>query len=311
MPTAAGIQPMVHLRGNRATGYGGDVATGPARIAFAAGDPAGMAIVAGLSSIAVPGMVTLSYTLAIYDGCGAIVRGSTDLVVRVRVCPTSAGSTSEAVKAGEAAKCSDSSSLLSSTYYPVDAATGLCHVSDQQPLACSISAAAILVHFSIPALTQAGLSPLVHRVECHPCGLGQQRKEFPTTGRPTVWLCADCTEQQYVIDSNNVQHWCQDCPNGAMCNGSGLVGRVAESVWVPDNTTGQYRLVYCPPGYELINTDPATGTFSDFVQSCRPCKASFYCPGNQASRIACPSETYSPERSNSSAACTPVVFVQV
>jgi hypothetical protein len=62
VPTAAGIQPMVHLRDNRANGYGGDVATGPARIAFAAGDPAEMAIVAGLSSIAVPGMVTLSYT---------------------------------------------------------------------------------------------------------------------------------------------------------------------------------------------------------------------------------------------------------
>ncbi len=308
VPTSAGVQPLVRLRGNSADGYGGDVATAPARIAFAPGDPTGLANAAGLSSYAVPGLVTLSFTLAIYDGSGAIVRGAADLVIRVRVCPTSANSSSEALEMGF---CSDSVSLLPATFYPVDAVTGLCNASNQQPLACSVSSAAVIVQFSLAALTQAsGLVPLVHLVRCLPCGPGQQRKEN-SAGTPAVWVCADCTIQQYVIDSNNVQYGCQDCPVGAFCNGSGLVGRVPGSVWVPDDATGQYRLMYCPPGYELINTDPVTGIFSSTVQACELCKARYYCPGSISKGIACPSGTYSPDGSNSSAACFEIFFVQV
>jgi hypothetical protein len=308
VPTAAGVQPLVSLKGNSAAGYGGDVATAPARIAFAPGDPAGLAAAAGQSNFAVPGEITLSFALAIFDGSGTIVRGAVDLVVRVRVCPTSANSTSEAIGAEE---CSDSASLLPATFYPVDAATGYCYVSNQQPLACSVSAEAVIVHFSLGAVTQAaGLPPLVHHVWCLPCGPGQQRKESTAAGRPVVWVCSDCTKQQYVIGSNNVKFGCQDCPAGATCDGSALVGNVAGSVWVPDHAIGQYRLTYCPPGYELINTDQFTGIYSHIVQTCELCRATYYCPGNGDPSITCPSGTYSPVGSNSSSACVTVYFVQ-
>ena len=43
--------------------------------------------------------------------------------------------------------------------------------------------------------------------------------------------------------------------SGAVCDGSTLLGLVAESIWVPDYATGTYLLIYCPVGYIVERTN--------------------------------------------------------
>jgi hypothetical protein len=63
---------------------------------------------------------------------------------------------------------------------------------------------------------------------------------------PVSQQCLPCKAQQYIIDSNNPLIVCQECPIGAICDGSSLRGRVSGSVWTPDNRSGTFILRYCP-----------------------------------------------------------------
>ncbi len=58
--------------------------------------------------------------------------------------------------------------------------------------------------------------------------------------------CVSCQPDEYILDPNNPRFICQPCPIGAVCDGSSLHGLVKGSVWVADNSLGQYRLVGCP-----------------------------------------------------------------
>jgi hypothetical protein len=299
VPTAAGIQPLVQFRSNFATGYGNDIATSPARMAFANSDAA---TTKESPFQMTPGLSYLNYTLVIYDGRGNLVRGIADLVVRMRACPSPA-----AVKA---VVCEDNAqALLPVAFYAVEFTTGLCHIEGQEFLHCAVSAPAVQVQFSLAGDNQ--VVPLVQQIGCVACGPGQARYLEPSPTGLIAWECQVCSSGQYVLNSSESVDGCQDCPVGAICSGGLFVGSVVGSVWVEDNKTGQYLLVSCPPGYELINEDTDTGAFSAIAQECRLCPTSFYCTGGDTAPQQCPPSTFAPSGSNGSDACTLAYIVQV
>ena len=80
------------------------------------------------------------------------------------------------------------------------------------------------------------------------------------------------------------------CPDGVL-----FEPIIAGSGWVAQN--GIFLLQSCPPGYELV------------AQQCTICPASSYCKGGSESRALCRDGLFSVPGSNSSTACSPVVFV--
>ena len=89
--------------------------------------------------------------------------------------------------------------------------------------------------------------------------------------------CEPCRADQYLLDSTNPAHRCQDCPAGAACNGSALASRVPGAVWAADAASGRYVLQSCPPGYQRLNTDDGSGAFSHAAQVARALTAACDC----------------------------------
>ena len=61
-----------------------------------------------------------------------------------------------------------------------------------------------------------------------------------------IQQCFRCSQNQYILNSNNPSYSCMDCPVGAICDGSSLRGIVPGSMWKADLTTGEYILQSCP-----------------------------------------------------------------
>eukprot|EP00961_Rhodomonas_salina_P297024 3936872-Rhodomonas_salina.10 len=82
--------------------------------------------------------------------------------------------------------------------------------------------------------------------------------------------CKPCLQTEYVMDPNRDS--CTACPNGAVCDGSGLVARAepAGAVWVADMEQRIYRLLSCPTGYRVVNSS-ADGVFAQQLQQCSAC----------------------------------------
>ena len=120
--------------------------------------------------------------------------------------------------------------------------------------------------------------------------------------------CVPCKDNQYILGSDDPKFECQNCPLGAVCNGTSLKGTIKGSTWIPNVTSGQYILTSCPAGYEILNTDKR-GSFSAENQECHLCPAMFYCWGGTAARLVCPSGSFAESGANSSASCTPAIFV--
>jgi hypothetical protein len=58
--------------------------------------------------------------------------------------------------------------------------------------------------------------------------------------------CAPCAKIQYILNSNDPKFSCQNCPIGAVCDGSTLKGLVEGSVWEGNLEAGVYILKSCP-----------------------------------------------------------------
>uniref|UniRef100_A0A7S0MMX6 NEK6-subfamily protein kinase n=1 Tax=Cryptomonas curvata TaxID=233186 RepID=A0A7S0MMX6_9CRYP len=128
---------------------------------------------------------------------------------------------------------------------------------------------------------------------------------------PTAQQCLPCKSNQYILNSESPAFACQDCPKGAVCNGTSLTGLVENSVWQADFDQGLYILKSCPPGYEFHNTSGALNTFSSTYQECRLCRPSFYCLGGYSEALSCPVETYSFDGSRAASSCVVVLYVAV
>jgi hypothetical protein len=122
--------------------------------------------------------------------------------------------------------------------------------------------------------------------------------------------CVQCSADEYILDTNSSKYSCQKCPVGGVCDGASFQGAVQESVWKPNVRLGQYILIHCPPGYELLNTI-RNGVFSHVNQECSICPPSYFCVGGNTSRRPCPFGSFVESGANSSISCIPVVFVNL
>jgi hypothetical protein len=113
--------------------------------------------------------------------------------------------------------------------------------------------------------------------------------------------CLVCSDGYYILNSNNSQYVCQQCPEGAECINHVFTSKVKGAVWQADVISGVYRLKSCPPGYEM---QPS-------IQNCSPCSSGSYCIGGSAPGALCSLGSFSDPGSNSSSACFPAVFVAV
>ena len=103
----------------------------------------------------------------------------------------------------------------------------------------------------------------------------------------------------------------QDCPIGARCNGSDLVGLVNGSSWIPDPKTGRYVLKACPPGYEISQAGNGNTSFEELAQACNLCPVEYYCIGGVAQRTACPDGNFAPAGSKTADKCQSATFVKI
>ena len=86
---------------------------------------------------------------------------------------------------------------------------------------------------------------------------------------------------------------------GGNCSGQTFVPLTEGSVW--NIVNGEYQLVSCPLGHEVVST----------VQACERCIAGYFCIGGSTARAACPAGTFSLPEANSSSACQSAVFILV
>eukprot|EP00961_Rhodomonas_salina_P176883 2384811-Rhodomonas_salina.1 len=114
-------------------------------------------------------------------------------------------------------------------------------------------------------------SSVAVRVTCKPCGAGQELQRSEPSGAPTrkVWTCNACPPDHYIV---SLEAGCKRCPVGAMCNGSALVGALAGSVWVPDESMGVMWLQSCPAGHAVL-FDDGYASFDAERQQCVECAA--------------------------------------
>ena len=101
--------------------------------------------------------------------------------------------------------------------------------------------------------------------------------------------CSECVAGTYSVDplagTSSVQPSCFNCPQSATCAGGDSVQFPHSSgVWVV--FSGFYKLVSCPVGYQLINTNEL-GKFSIDVQTCRECSTDQYILDSNSSNFTC------------------------
>jgi hypothetical protein len=218
LPVGSGSSTFAQFDSNTASKYGNDVATESSTLSF----------VGQQQFHYIPGQESLNFTVGMLDSMDELVVGSDD-IVRVSICALSNP------------LCEDITSLVLVGFYPFAPESGLSRIMDKQTVLCSLSASGVVARLSLVAAPK--VLPLTARIECLPCQQGQSRAENQHHG---TWSCKKCQHGEYVLDPNNPAFGCQQCPQGAICSGGELQGRVPGSLWVPDFATGQYLLTKCP-----------------------------------------------------------------
>ena len=99
-------------------------------------------------------------------------------------------------------------------------------------------------------------------------------------------ICTQCLVGKYSVNPlagiNMGKPACLDCPAGGTCRG-GIEVTFLIGDWVVDG--GMYRLLSCPPGYQLFNM--IGGQFSQDVQQCIACSKDQYIINPNSSAFSC------------------------
>jgi hypothetical protein len=217
----------------------------------------------------IPGLEVLRVFISVYDDFGNQIKRP-DLVCKSRVCRSSPG----------LADCSDLNSLVAPQFHLMDDAGAFVIVKSDVP--CSIGADGVYIQALL--VSYENLQQSLPSVRCSPCSKGQSITV--DTGNK-IWYCVTCASNQYVLDPNNASVGCQNCPRGAVCDGSALIGRVDGSVWERDYNLGQYRLVSCPPGYEISVYTGADMAFAYMNQQCSKCSSNQFILNSSFSKHRC------------------------
>ena len=218
LPIGSGSSILAQFASNSALKYGNDIATESSELSF----------VGSQQLHYIPGQDALNFTVGMLDSMDQLVVGSDD-VIRVSICSPANP------------MCDDISSLVLVGFYPFSPDIGLSSIMHKQTVLCALSESIVVVRLSLIAAPE--VPPLTAKVYCLQCLPGQSRTENQQYG---TWSCTKCQSGEYVVDPNNPAFRCQQCPQGAICDGNMLRGKVPGSVWVPDLTTGRYLLTKCP-----------------------------------------------------------------
>jgi len=175
--------------------------------------------------------------------------------------------------------CNTFTSLTISDYFGFSS-EGFCPILARQLFVCGENETSAVLQVSLSGSSFPSLSV---PIACLPCGWGQSRTR---SAQGNAWSCTTCKDEQYVLDPNNEEFTCQDCPQGASCDGNSLVGKVSGSIWTPDYSLGVYRLVYCPKGHQFVNSTNGL-TFSHAAQECLACSADQYIVNSNNPRYSC------------------------
>ena len=220
--------PKVELTGSTSSLYGDRLATQPAALTWYLGAPEGSQVVPSRTNQIVDAAQLLVFAVRPVDSLGSIAIGLDD-IVEVRVC----GAT------GECTKDDLITPLVFATFDKISAVSSLefqieCPIEEDK-----IAIEVELIKYEVPALRAS--------VNCGRCRPGESKTEDSNT---RTWFCAPCAENQYVVDSNNAAHKCQECPQGAECD-RGAFASVKGSTWEVDPVTGIYSIVGCARGSSI------------------------------------------------------------
>ncbi len=248
--------------GNQGSIYGDDIATEPNTLISSNYS-------VSMPKAFVPGLDVLRSFISVYDDLGNQVKRS-DLVCKAMVCSSSR----------PLSECNDLNALVPPQFHLMDD-TGA-FVIEQYRVPCSLGADSVYLQALLVSYDY-----LLHStpfILCLPCGSGQSITVDSTNRN---WYCVKCAKNQYVLDPNNILFSCQNCPQGAVCDGNSLSGRVDGSVWVPNYKLGQYFLVSCPPGFEMVTYNGVDSVFAHMNQQCSKCSNNQFILNSSSSNHHC------------------------
>jgi len=287
--------PQYFFAGNKAGGYGDNVATAPSQLIIPVrnGDNLGLglsrqtALVDAFDFIVqggrlpntrlsyIPGQNILDLSLLLLDGLGQIVRGSSLVpltYVAVSLLCTPGGPS-----------CSYNTALHGPVFTSFNPISGVCETvgvnqSGLQDVVCPLGGTSVLVQVSLFGSASPYLSRTV-QMSCRACSAGQSRTEGVANGAISVrsWSCRSCLPTQYVVDPN--RHPCRQCPVGATCNGDMAVGKDGSTWELLRDTT---RVKSCQKGYILIRDNGNCTSVPGFsiCQSGPELDQCYKCPGS-------------------------------
>ena len=164
----------IQFEGNSASGFGQNIAT----------DPNQMFIINSnilYERSLVPGVDAISLNVAVIDGLGQTVTGTTY--------------TCSLVFCAQSEKCGIDKALVSPIFYLFDPAQGACSVSDVE-LVCPVGSTETVAQVS---LVSQNAAPAMISVKCRACQSGQARV---LDKKGLTWWCTFCVAGKYVIDPN-------------------------------------------------------------------------------------------------------------
>ncbi len=153
------------------------------------------------------------------------------------------------------------------------------------------------------------LNTAIGTYELTGCPPGYSTMSSAKTGLADLQECRACTHGQYILRPD--EDYCQTCPPGLICRGDDVVrGRLPGSSWARNGSV--FRLVSCPPGYQVSRSISMYVTFDAAVQDCQPCNEGTECTLETAcvACSACPAGKFKTVQSPAACqACPPDTYI--